>query len=74
MLGENMLSVTDPDKLSVLMPEPIRWYGVLVLWADPKGAFVARKTGDQIRDAAVGSPIDWMNGQKSSMAAGCKFE
>jgi len=74
MLGANMLSVTDPDKLSILMPEPIRWYGGLVLRADPKGAFVARKTGDQTRDATVGSPIGWSNCRKSSMAAGREFE
>jgi hypothetical protein len=50
-----MLSATDPDKLSVLMPEPIRWYGVLVLQADPTGVFVAQNSGDRVRDATIGS-------------------
>jgi len=53
MLGGNMLSAANPDKLSVLMPEPIRWYGIVALRADPKCAFVARKTADQTRAATV---------------------
>jgi hypothetical protein len=61
MLGRSMLSATDPDKLSVLMPEPIRWYGVLVLRADPKDALVAWNTGDQAGEAAFGSQTGWSN-------------
>jgi hypothetical protein len=52
-----MLSVTDPDKLSVLMPEPIRWYGIPVLRPDPLVALVARKSGDQTRDAIIAAQL-----------------
>jgi hypothetical protein len=62
-----MLSATDPDKLSVLLPEPIRWYGVLR--ADPKNTLVTLKAGDQAGEAAFGSQVGWSNSQRSSMAA-----
>ena len=74
MRSRNMLSATDADKLSLLMPEPIRWYGVPELRTDPTGVFVARKSGERARDATIGGSFGWSTGQKSSMAAGCEFE